>query len=74
MSAFWICPLAPSTFDLSPPDIIHLIPPKIKENKKDKEAIIKAIIKSAEIIPPIETLPKPKNCPEGLICISTLLV
>lgn len=44
--------LAPSTAVLSPPDVIHLIPPKIKKPRAINVAIINAIVIKAPTIPP----------------------
>jgi len=44
--------LAPSTAVLSPPDVIHLIPPKIRKPRAIRVAIIKAIVIRALTTPP----------------------
>lgn len=60
-SAATIIFLADSIPDLSPPEVIHLIPPKTKNAKAIKDAAIKAIVITVE-----KTLPKvsPQRLPQ----------
>ena len=44
---------ADSTLDLSPPEVIHLIPPQIRKNKAMSAAAIKRIVTTDEITGPI---------------------
>ena len=44
---------ADSTLALSPPEVIHLIPPKIRKNKAINAAAIKKIVTTDEITGPI---------------------
>lgn len=44
---------ADSTFDLSPPEVIHLIPPQIRKNKAINAAAIKRMVTTDEITEPI---------------------
>lgn len=55
--------LAPSTPVLSPPDVIHFMPPKIKKPRAIKAAIIKAIVIRAPTSPPLKLSPqRALNC------------
>jgi hypothetical protein len=44
---------ADSTFDLSPPEVIHLIPPQIRKNNAIKAAAIKRMVTTDEITDPM---------------------
>ncbi len=47
-----ILPRALSTFALSPPDVIHEIPPQIRKNRAINTAMIKRNVTAAPTIPP----------------------
>lgn len=54
-----------STFDLSPPEVIHLMPPKIRKNREISAAAINRIVTTDEITEPMLfalKLHKPLNC------------
>lgn len=52
MIAAIIVPRALSTFALSPPDVIHRIPPKIRKKRAIRTATIKMKVTAAPIIAP----------------------
>ena len=56
-----ICPLADSVWVLSPPDVIHLIPPIINIKKKTNAAITKAPVIAALKSPEKVTVDKTEN-------------
>ena len=68
-----IVPRALSTFALSPPDVIHRIPPQIRKKRAISTAIIRIKVTAAPTIPPIllafklQRLPNPDvTVPHGL--------